>query len=35
MMPHPPEQSLIALVILCALALLCAWSVNFFIELLK
>ena len=35
MMPHPPEQSLIALLILCALALLCAWSVNFLIELLK
>jgi hypothetical protein len=35
MTPHPPDQSLMALVILCALALLCAWSVNFFIELLK
>jgi hypothetical protein len=35
MTPHPPDQSLMALVILCALALLCAWMVNFFIQLLK
>ena len=35
MMPHPPEQSLIALLILCALALLCAWSVNTILQLLK
>ena len=35
MTPHPPDQSLIALVILCALALLCAWSVNTLIQLLK
>jgi hypothetical protein len=35
MTPHPPDQSLLALLILCALALLCAWSVNTLIQLLK
>jgi len=35
MTPHPPEQSFVALLILCALALLCAWSVNTLIQLLK
>ena len=35
MTPHPPDQSLMALVILCALALICAWSVNFLLQLLK
>jgi hypothetical protein len=35
MTPHPPDQSLMALLILCALALLCAWSVNTLIQLLK
>ena len=35
MTPHPPEQSLVALLILCALALLCAWSVNTLIQLLR
>jgi hypothetical protein len=33
--PHPPEQSLLALFILCAVALGCAWSVNTLIQLLK
>jgi len=35
MTPHPPDQSLLALLILCALALGCAWSVNALIQLLK
>ena len=35
MTPHPPDQSLVALLILCALALLCAWTVNTLIQLLK
>jgi hypothetical protein len=35
MTPHPPDQSLLALLILCGLALLCAWSVNTLLELLK
>ena len=35
MTPHPPEQSLIALFILSALALLCAWTVNTILQLLK
>ena len=33
--PHPPDQSLMALLILCALALLCAWTVNTLIQLLR
>jgi hypothetical protein len=35
MTPHPPDQSLMAYFILCALALLCAWSVNTILQLLK
>ena len=35
MTPHPPDQSLMALLILSALALLCAWSVNTLIQLLR
>jgi len=35
MTPHPPDQSLLALLILCALAVLCAWTFDTLIELLK